>query len=180
MHRPNFVEPPPEIIDGEPEWEVEQILAQRQHGRRKERQYHIQWKGYSEAHDSWEPAQNIHAPELVQEFLKRNEKRDKKANMDDPLPTHIRIITSDPLTTSPLHSLPDTPTMPSRPSSPKSIAHLQHVMSVDFSTDIALKPPVNHSSPELVPLAEAEEADNLIKQENKKPMEDIASPTPTT
>ena len=41
MHGPNFVEPPPEIIDGEPEWEVEQILVQRQYGRRKEKQYRV-------------------------------------------------------------------------------------------------------------------------------------------
>ena len=26
QHRPNFLEPPPDIIEGEPEWEVEQIL----------------------------------------------------------------------------------------------------------------------------------------------------------
>ena len=78
MHGPNFVEPPPEIIDREPEWEVEQILVQRQYGRRKEKQYRVRWRGYSEAHDSWEPVQNIHAPELVQEFLKRNTKRDKR------------------------------------------------------------------------------------------------------
>ena len=97
--------------------------------------------------------QNIHAPELVQEFLKRNAKRDKKANMDDSLPTHIRIIASDPLTTSPLHSPPDTPIMPSRPSSPESIAYLQHTVGVDFGTDIAPNPPIDRSSPELVPRA---------------------------
>jgi len=27
-HGPNFLEPPPDIIEGEPEWEVEKILAE--------------------------------------------------------------------------------------------------------------------------------------------------------
>ena len=144
------------------------------------KQYRVRWKGYSEAHDSWEPVRNIHAPELVQEFLKRNTKREKKANMDNSLPTHIRIIASDPLTTSPLHSPPDTPTMPSRPSSPESIAYLQHAMGIDFGTDIAPKPPIDRSSPKLVPLAEAEEVDDLIRRADEEPVESIASPTPTT
>ena len=41
QHRPNFVEPPPDIIEGEPEWEVEQILAVRCFGCTKKLQYHI-------------------------------------------------------------------------------------------------------------------------------------------
>jgi len=35
-HGPNFLEPPPDIIEGEPEWEVKKILAeQRYHNRRQ-------------------------------------------------------------------------------------------------------------------------------------------------
>ncbi len=37
-------------------------------GCKKEKQYHIHWKGYSNAHDTWEPEQNIHAPELLSEY----------------------------------------------------------------------------------------------------------------
>ena len=62
-------EPTPELIDGQPEWEVEQILRVRRHWRQV--QYLVRWKGFSEAHDSWEPATNVHADELVQEFYKR-------------------------------------------------------------------------------------------------------------
>jgi len=32
QHRPNFLEPPPDILEGEPEWEVEQILKERLFG----------------------------------------------------------------------------------------------------------------------------------------------------
>ena len=51
---------------------------------------------------------------------------------------------------------------------------------MDFGTDITPNPPIDRSSPELVPLAEAKEADDLIRQANEGPMENIASPTPTT
>jgi hypothetical protein len=32
-HGPNFEHPPPDIIDGEPEWEVEKIIKSQLHGR---------------------------------------------------------------------------------------------------------------------------------------------------
>jgi hypothetical protein len=35
-HGPNFLEPPPELVDGEPEWEVEQILRDRTYQRKKQ------------------------------------------------------------------------------------------------------------------------------------------------
>jgi hypothetical protein len=68
-HGKNYLEPPPDIIDGEPEWEIEAITGTRLY--RNQRQYRIRWKGYSSAHDSWEAETGIHAPELVQDFLRR-------------------------------------------------------------------------------------------------------------
>jgi len=50
QHGVNFQEPPPDLINGEPKWEVEKILNVRTQGKRK--QYLICWKGYSDAHDS--------------------------------------------------------------------------------------------------------------------------------
>ena len=35
-------------------------------------QFLVCWKGFSEAHDSWEPAKNIHADELMADFYKRH------------------------------------------------------------------------------------------------------------
>jgi len=32
QHGPNFLEPPPDILEGEPEWEVEQVLKERLFG----------------------------------------------------------------------------------------------------------------------------------------------------
>jgi Integrase zinc binding domain/Chromo (CHRromatin Organisation MOdifier) domain len=49
-HGPNFLEPPPEVIEGEEEYEVEAIL--RDKTIRKKRHYLIKWKGYADAHNS--------------------------------------------------------------------------------------------------------------------------------
>jgi Chromo (CHRromatin Organisation MOdifier) domain len=67
-HGPNFAEPPPELIEEQEEYEVEQVLASRLYGRWKKLQYLIRWKGYSHAHDSWASADDVHAPDLVQAF----------------------------------------------------------------------------------------------------------------
>ena len=67
-HGPNFPTPPPDVIKGEMEYEVERILDSRCVGRGRHLEYLVRWKGYSEADDSWEPRQNIHAPDLLQQF----------------------------------------------------------------------------------------------------------------
>jgi Chromo (CHRromatin Organisation MOdifier) domain len=71
-HGPNFAEPPPELIEEQEEYEVEQVLASRLYGRWKKLQYLIRWKGYSHAHDSWVSADDVHAPDLVQAFHRGN------------------------------------------------------------------------------------------------------------
>ena len=65
----NFQEPPPDLIEGEEEWEVEQILDERKQGQTQ--QYLIRWKGYSSAYDSWEPITGINAPDLISAFHKQ-------------------------------------------------------------------------------------------------------------
>ncbi|XP_061440646.1 uncharacterized protein LOC133364295 [Rhineura floridana] len=61
------VEPaPPLLVEGEEEYEVEQILDLRK--RRRCLQYLIHWKGYDPSEHSWETEENVHAPTLVREF----------------------------------------------------------------------------------------------------------------
>jgi hypothetical protein len=72
-HGPNFLEPPPDLIDGEEEWEVEEILRDQQY--RRKRQYLIRWKGYAPAHDSWVDESELHAPDLIEAYKRKNTKK---------------------------------------------------------------------------------------------------------
>ncbi len=65
MHRPNYHEPPLDVIDREKEWEVEEIVGSRRFRCWKKLQYQVRWKDYPAAHNSWELAEGIHAPELI-------------------------------------------------------------------------------------------------------------------
>jgi len=62
--------PPPIIVNGELEWEVEEVLDSCWHWRRF--QFLIKWKGFSREHNSWEVASNVKAPDLVAEYYQRH------------------------------------------------------------------------------------------------------------
>ena len=68
---PNFSLPPPDIIEGEPEWEVEDILASKMfHNKLR---YLVKWKGWPSSDNSWEPRENLeNSPELLEEFHKKH------------------------------------------------------------------------------------------------------------
>jgi Chromo (CHRromatin Organisation MOdifier) domain len=70
-HGRNFIEPPPDEIEGEEEWEVEQILGKRHHGRGRKLQYLVRWKGYTPAHDQWIDRSDMNASELVDAYETR-------------------------------------------------------------------------------------------------------------
>ena len=54
-----YQEPIPDLVNGQPEWEVKHTLGARK--RCNQLQYLVRWKGFSEAHDSWEPLTHINA-----------------------------------------------------------------------------------------------------------------------
>jgi len=54
------------VINGEAEWEVEEILDSRWHWKRF--QFLIKWKGFGREHNSWEVAFDVKAPDLVVEY----------------------------------------------------------------------------------------------------------------
>src|SRR6266700_26183 len=90
-HNASYNEAPPDVIDGEKEWEVKEIVGSRHYGRWKKLQYLIRWEGYSAAHDSWEPAEGIHAPDLIRDF--ENRQRDKRGGMNsESLPSSPTLI----------------------------------------------------------------------------------------
>lgn len=62
--------PEPELVDGEEEWEVEEVLDSRL--LRGKLKYLVKWKGFGREDNSWEAAADVHAAELIQEFYERN------------------------------------------------------------------------------------------------------------
>jgi len=97
------MEPPPELIEGEPKYKVERILSSRRHGQGRALQFLVQWKGYSPAHNSWEPQVNIHAPELIKEFYEGEPMAIKRVVIDNEM-------TDDPSAIMDFH-LNDTPSL---------------------------------------------------------------------
>jgi len=72
VHRPNFSKLPPKLIKGEEEFEVEAVINHHKHGRWHQHQYLIKWKGYPHSDNTWEPSENIHAPDLISEYHKQH------------------------------------------------------------------------------------------------------------
>jgi len=71
-HGENYSRPPPDLIEGKEQYEVKTIRSHRRHGRGKQLQYLIKWKGYPESDNTWEPMTNLQAPHLVKEYHKRH------------------------------------------------------------------------------------------------------------
>ena len=61
-----FPQPPPDLIEGQEEYEVEEIISDRMI--RRKRQYLVKWKGYPSSENSWVAAQDLHAPQLLKDY----------------------------------------------------------------------------------------------------------------
>jgi len=64
-HGGNYSRPPPDLINDEEQYEVKAIKSHRHHGKRKQLQYLVKWKGYPKSDNTWEPADHIQAPRLL-------------------------------------------------------------------------------------------------------------------
>jgi hypothetical protein len=61
-----YSQPPPELIDGQQEYEVEEIIDDRSY--RRKQQYLVRWLGYPTFENSWVDAKDLHSPELLAEY----------------------------------------------------------------------------------------------------------------
>ncbi len=93
-HGPNFTRPPPDLINGEEEYKIERIIAHRHFGRSKRLQYLIKWKGYPKSDNTWEPADQVHAPELIKHYKSaaHHQSAAKSAHQSATLPAGIRTL----------------------------------------------------------------------------------------
>ena len=65
---PGYMRPPPDLIEGEEEYEVESIRDIRCKGRSRKHEYLVHWKGYPALDDSWVSQDDLNAPKLLKEF----------------------------------------------------------------------------------------------------------------
>ena len=72
LHGPNFTRPPPDLIDGEEEYEVEEILQSWKFGKGRKVQYLVKWKGYPESENQWVDWDDLHADEVIADFKKKH------------------------------------------------------------------------------------------------------------
>ena len=70
FHGTTDTRPPPDLIEGEQEYEVEALLAHRKF--RGRLQYLVKWKGYDNSENTWEPESNLtHMEDLLSEYKER-------------------------------------------------------------------------------------------------------------
>jgi hypothetical protein len=63
--------PPPDIVENSLEFEVEKVLASRWY--RNQLRYLVQWKGYTENENTWEPLDHLgHAQDAIRRFHRSN------------------------------------------------------------------------------------------------------------
>jgi Chromo (CHRromatin Organisation MOdifier) domain len=162
LYSETFTEPPPDLIAGHEEWEVENVLASRRQGHWKKLQYLIRWKGFSEVHDSWEPPENLeNAHKVIKDFYRTNLQAIrcvilKDQTMNTFLPSHSPLPSLDKLIISfdKLHI-----SMPSRNSSTENL--------VDQILDQPWRSPINPAMGEPMPY-------NTVS-----PTTGLTSPTPS-
>jgi hypothetical protein len=61
--------PPPTLVDGEEEYEVEAILDSRMRYNRLE--YLAKWKGYDKSYNQWEVHTQVHAKPKIAQFHRK-------------------------------------------------------------------------------------------------------------
>jgi hypothetical protein len=69
------------MIEGQEEYEVESIVGHRQFGRGKKLHYLIKWKGYPASDNTWEPEEDVHAPDLILRYRQQSGQQDSRQQL---------------------------------------------------------------------------------------------------
>ena len=72
IHRTNYATPPPDLIEGEHEYEVEAIISHKKQGRGHA--FLVKWKGFPTGDNTWEPGRNLNnAKRILKTYKERHE-----------------------------------------------------------------------------------------------------------
>ena len=123
FHGANYTRPPPDLIEDEEQYEVEQVLDERNYGRWKKKQYLVKWKGYPDSDNQWLDAKDMeNTQELIAEFH----------NSNNELRSHIKRALGHLHSSHPLSSaLPSTSTSEHMSDVPHSSDHSTAVENTD-------------------------------------------------
>ena len=91
-HGPNYQRPPPDLVDGEEEYEIEKILDSRRFGRTRKLQYLVKWKGYPDSENQWVDRNEVFADQAIQEFRALHPTYIRKAHCELSLPATSATI----------------------------------------------------------------------------------------
>jgi hypothetical protein len=89
IHGANYQRPPPDLVEGEEEYEVETVLVSRRFGRGKKLQYLVKWKGYPDSDNQWINKEDVFADDAIREFKNSNPDQEthiRRVNVDSPYP----------------------------------------------------------------------------------------------
>src|SRR5713226_9155010 len=73
-------------------------------------QYFVKWKGYPESDNTWEPVQNIHAPDLLKRYHQHYPLQDKRDKRKPKEKASSRLCTAILCRTLQMNHLPVSPT----------------------------------------------------------------------
>ncbi len=80
-HGPNFERPPAELVEGQEEVEVEEVLDSRPTRNKRGIEYLVKWKGYPDTENEWLSRTKLpHAQEAIAEFHQAHPKAHRPVN----------------------------------------------------------------------------------------------------
>uniref|UniRef100_A0A0W0FF01 RNA-directed DNA polymerase n=1 Tax=Moniliophthora roreri TaxID=221103 RepID=A0A0W0FF01_MONRR len=105
-HGRNFLEPPPDIIEGHEEFEIEAIIGHKLLW--KPRRFLVSWKGFDSSHNEWKTKPQLeHAMDLYLDYIVRNKLNSSYSVRSLPdTPPGVTAFADDVTYTGPFHPSP--------------------------------------------------------------------------